>query len=88
MQAYERVSPQINELIDKASPYVKSTLDEVTRVATPAAKQLTSKAAPVITVCPVSFMVVPLLLAGVPFPDDWVYSTILDLCCIIMYFGV
>jgi hypothetical protein len=66
VQAYEKVSPRINDLIDKASPYVKSTLEEVNRVATPAAKELTSKAAPVITVCPVSVLLVPLPLAALP----------------------
>jgi hypothetical protein len=61
LQAYEKVSPRINEFIDKASPYVKSTVDEVNKIALPAAKEFTSKAAPVVTVCPISCVLGTLL---------------------------
>jgi hypothetical protein len=46
MQAYEKVSPQINSAIDRAVPVLKQGVDEVAKVAGPAF----SKAVPVVQV--------------------------------------
>lgn len=50
VQTYTKVAPQVNEFVEKASPVVKGTLDEINKVATPAAKEFSTKALPQVTV--------------------------------------
>lgn len=44
------MSPSINETIDKATPYVKKSVDEATKVAAPLAKDIQTKGVPIVTV--------------------------------------
>jgi hypothetical protein len=50
LQLYDRVSPKINEAVEKATPYVKQTYEEAAKVTVPVAKDVTAKAVPIITV--------------------------------------
>lgn len=48
-ELYQRVSPSINETIDKATPYLKKGVDEATKVAAPLAKDIQTKGVPIVT---------------------------------------
>eukprot|EP00892_Ulva_mutabilis_P007548 jgi/Ulvmu1/5165/UM021_0182.1 len=48
-ELYQKISPSINETIDKATPYIKRGVDEATRVATPLAKDIQTKGVPIVT---------------------------------------
>lgn len=51
LQTYTKISPQVNEFVERASPVVKGTLEEVNKVAAPAAREFATKAVPTVTVC-------------------------------------
>lgn len=50
MQVYEKLSPSLNEYIDKATPYVKGAYSEASKVLVPFANDVATKGVPIITV--------------------------------------
>lgn len=50
LQLYDKVSPTINDTVDKATPYLKKGVDEAAKVAAPLAKDIQTKGVPIVTV--------------------------------------
>lgn len=48
-ELYQKVSPSINDTIEKATPYVQRGVDEATKVAAPLAKDIQTKGVPIVT---------------------------------------
>ena len=50
MQVYEKLSPSVNEYVEKATPYVKGAYTEASKVIVPFANDVASKGVPIVTV--------------------------------------